>query len=116
MITLHHYLGWVVIAANLVAGIWALASHWVDGIGGRALWGFVGVSQVLVIVQVTLGAWLVGGQGIEANDFHAFYGFVAFASVAILYSYRKQVPDSRLLYGGGCLWVMGLALRAATLI
>ncbi len=80
------------------------------------MWALVAASQILVVVQVTLGAWLVGGQQLEVDDVHAFYGFVAFASVAILYSYRKQVPDSRTLYGLGCLWVMGLALRAITLI
>ncbi len=116
MVELHHFLGWVVAAVTFVAGCWALASNWVSGLAGRPMWLFVGFSQVLVVVQVTLGAWLLGAAGRTVNDLHAFYGFVAFASVAIIYSYRHSVKDPRLLYGVGGLWLMGLALRTITLV
>ncbi len=38
------------------------------------------------------------------------------ASIAIIYSYRQQIPQwEHLLYGAGNLFIMGLALRAVVL-
>jgi hypothetical protein len=68
---------------------------------------------VAVFVQVGLGVGLVAGEHVEAPQFHMFYGFVAIIAVGIIYSYRQQLWDKRfLLYGGGGLFVMGLAIRA----
>ena len=42
-----------------------------------------------------------------------FYGFVALISVGLIYSYRQQMKDRQyLLYGLGCLFIMGLGIRA----
>ena len=61
----------------------------------------------------SLGAVLIGAFDRVAPSFHVFYGFVALMAVGIIYSYRQQVaPYVYLLYGGGGLFLMGLALRA----
>ena len=45
-----------------------------------------------------------------------FYGFIALVGVGLLYSYRHQLAEYRyLLYGGGGLFLMGLAIRAMTI-
>ena len=58
------------------------------------------------------GSWLIAREDREPPDLHAFYGFAALAAVGIIYSYRAQMRDQvLLLYGGGGLFLMGLAIR-----
>ena len=110
---LHIGWAWVVIIANGLAGLWALAAHKVTGLRTRALWWFTGAAQSTVFVQVVLGVVLVNRDKLEFPAFHAFYGFVAIMAVAIIYSYRQQLKGrTYLLYGWGGLFLMGLGIRA----
>lgn len=109
----HANWAWVVIIGNAVAGAWALAAHWVAPLRLRALWWFVGVAQFTVFVQVAMGVAMMTAQGIQPPAFHSFYGFVAIIAVAIIFSYRQTLrPHMYLLYGGGELFLAGLAIRA----
>ncbi|MDQ3571096.1 MAG: hypothetical protein M3396_10870 [Actinomycetota bacterium] len=104
------------IVGNGLAGVWALAAHWVHRLRTRGLWRFTVVVQMSVFVQAALGVMLVAGQKIEADRFHMFYGFMAIIAVGIIYSYRQQLRDRQyLLYGFGGLFVMGLGIRALML-
>ena len=70
-------------------------------------------AELAIVVQVVLGVLLVTTEDREIPQFHMFYGFVALASVGIIYSYRQQLRRQvYLLYGGGGLFLMGLAIRA----
>lgn len=110
---LHANLGWVVVIANGLVGLWALAAHWVEGLRFRALWITTAVAQVLIAVQVIIGVINMQVNEIEVAGVHLFYGFVAVFSVGIIYSYRQQITQWRyLLYGFGGLFLMGLALRS----
>lgn len=112
----HTVLAWVVTIANGLAGVWALTAHFVEPARRRALWIFVGVAQVLLFVQVALGVARLQQLDGEPPEFHTFYGFLTLIGVAILYGYRTQLSHRRyLLYGGGSLFIMGLAIRAMTL-
>jgi hypothetical protein len=105
--------GWVVVATNAVAGGWALAAHRWAHLRSAALWWFTGVAQLTALAQVILGVVLVNVEDIEAPQFHMLYGFSTVIAAAIVYSYRHQLKDKLyLLYGGGGLFIMGLALRA----
>jgi len=110
----HSAWAWFVIIGNGLAGVWALAAHrWVS-LRSRALWWFIAFTQVSIFVQVVLGVILVARDKIEAPQFHMFYGFVAIIAVGILYSYRTSPfmkGKELLLYGFGCLFIMGLGLR-----
>ena len=109
----HTATAWLVVAANGAAGIWALSAHWLAGLRRRELWWFVGLAQVMLFAQVSLGVAAVATSDIEAPEFHMFYGFVALMAVGIVYSYRHQLAAHRfLLYGGGSLFIAGLATRA----
>ncbi len=104
---------WVMIVANGVAGLWALAATRLPSLRIGALWWFTAAAEMTVLVQVCLGAGLVAGQDHQADQFHMFYGFLALIAVAIIYSYRQQLRHRLyLLYGFGGLFVMGLGLRA----
>ena len=109
----HTFMAWVVVIANGLAGVWALAAHWVPQAQLRALWILVTVAQVLLFVEVGLGVARLSELEGEAPEFHTFYGFLCLIAVAILYGYRTQLDHIRyLLYGGGSLFIMGLAIRA----
>lgn len=113
VIELHQDWAWAVIITNGLAGVWALAAHWVVAVRVRPLWWFTAVAQLTMFVQVVLGVLLVSRFEIEFPQFHAFYGFVGIIAIAIIYSYRAQMRHRLyLLYGLGGLFVMGLGIRA----
>lgn len=112
----HERWAWVVIIGNALACVWALLAHWVRAVRGWALWWFIGAAQLTVVVQAFLGAIMVGKYKVPLPEFHAFYGFFAIIAIAIIYSYRIQMKHRLyLLYAGGSLFIMGLAIRAMLL-
>lgn len=116
----HEVFAWVVVAANVVAGAWALAAHKVPAARHRSLWWFTAGAQATIVVQVVAGVvlrqQLYRGDDPDHLQFHMFYGFVALFAMAIIYSYRAQLKAHLyLLYGGGGLFLAGLALRAISL-
>lgn len=109
----HTVMAWVVVIANGLAGVWALGAHFAEPLRRKALWPFIAVAQVMLFVEVALGVVRLGQIEGEAPEFHTFYGFLTLIAVAILYGYRSQMQHVRyLLYGGGSLFIMGLAIRA----
>lgn len=114
MIVWHERIGWLLIAVNAAAGTWALAAHRVDRLRGRALWAVVIAGQLLAFASAFSGVLLVTNDGFELEQFHALYGFSAIITVGILYSYRSSPfmrEKEHLLYGLGCLFIMGLGIR-----
>lgn len=109
----HTSTAWVVVGVNAAAGFWALGAHFAEDLRRRSLWWFTGVAQVMLFAQVVMGVVTVATTEIEAPEFHMFYGFVSLMAVGIVYSYRHQLEAYRyLLYGGGSLFIAGLATRA----
>jgi hypothetical protein len=96
-----------------MAGAWSLGAHWLPWLRTRALWWFIVFAQFSVFVQVAIGVGLMSGQHLNPPKFHLFYGFLAIIAVGILFAYRDQMRHRLyLLYGGGGLFMMGLAIRA----
>jgi hypothetical protein len=115
VLDVHRAWAWFVIIGNGLAGLWCLAAHRWPALRSRALWWFVGLTQIAIFVQVALGVTMVARHKVVAPKFHMFYGFVAIISVGILYSYRNDrflKGKVYLLYGGGGLFLMGLGIRA----
>ncbi len=109
---LHTTLGWIVVVANGLVGLWALIAHWVEAARHRLLWPATAVAQVLIFAQVVLGVVFMQTSGREASGIHQFYGFITLLTVALIHSYRHQIRRWQyLLYGFGGLFIMGLALR-----
>jgi hypothetical protein len=110
----HGALAWGLVIANAVAGLWALAAHVRSQLRGRLLWGTIVVAQLFAFAQAITGTILISTYDREAPRLHALYGFSAVIAVGILYSYRTS-PSMRgkeyVLYGAGCLFIMGLGLR-----
>ncbi len=109
---LHDAFAWIMTLTNAAAGVWATAAHWKEQLRRRELWYLVIVAQVAVAIQVLLGVLVLQVDGLEVQQLHVVYGFVALATVGILYSYRQQIMQWQyLLYGGGCLFLMGMGIR-----
>lgn len=113
--TIHDNLSMVVVFAGFIAGSWALAAHWIEGLRSDALWLAQHIFHALIVVQVALGGILVGFSNVEADGNHMFYGFLTFVGVGIIIGYRHLSEYRYLLYGVGGLFVMGLAIRAMLL-
>jgi hypothetical protein len=112
----HQWWAWPVIVGNAVVGAWALVAHRWPAARHPALWWCTAAAEAAIALQVVLGVAVQSRTGLEPAEFHAFYGFVALIAVALIYSYRQQMKEQRLLlYGFGGLFLMGLAIRAVQL-
>jgi hypothetical protein len=110
----HRWLAWGLVAANAVAGAWALVAHVEPRLRGRLLWGAIAIAQLFALAQAVSGSILMARYDLEPARLHALYGFSALIAVGILYSYRTSTfmrGKEYLLYGAGCLFIMGLGLR-----
>lgn len=113
LLSVHEQWAWFVIVSCGLAGCWALAAHFWAPARRRALWVFTAIAQLSVFVQATLGTIIVARSDADPPQFHIFYGFLCVIAVSIITGYRHQLAEYRyLLYGGGGLFVMGLAIRA----
>jgi len=110
---IHAGLGWTVVVANGLAGLWALGAERWPVLRMPALWRFTAGAQLAAFVEVVLGVVMVAGGDAPDLQFHMFYGFVMLAAIGIIYSYRQQLRDRiYLLYGLGGVFIMGLGIRA----
>ncbi len=114
----HGVLAWVLIAVNALAGVWALAAHQWQALRGWPLWTVIVAAQLTAIAQAITGTILIARDDLEAEQLHVLYGFSAVIAVGILYSYRGSSfmrGKQYVLYGLGCLFIMGLGLRELVL-
>jgi hypothetical protein len=114
----HEGVAWALIATNLVAGVWALAAHRWPVLRGPPLWAVIVVAQLTTLAQAITGTILMSRYDLEPARLHALYGFSAVIAVGILSSYRTSSfmnGKQYLLYGVGCLFIMGLGLRELAL-
>ena len=114
MRTIHEVTAWLMIGVNAVGGVWCLLAHRFETLRGRLVWGVVIAAQVLACLQAVFGALLAQQPGVVLDDMHALYGFSAIVAAMILYGYRTSPfmkGKEHLLYGVGCLFIMGLGIR-----
>jgi hypothetical protein len=114
----HGALAWALIAVNALAGAWALAAHRWRVLRGWPLWTVIVAAQLTAIAQAITGTILIARDDLEPEELHVLYGFSAVVAVGILYSYRSSSfmrGKEYLLYGLGCLFIMGLGLRELVL-
>lgn len=117
MLDAHRTVAWVAIVGNGVAGVYALAAWRVRRLRDLAVWVTSGLAEAALLLQVVLGVILVSDQDIVAPRFHMFYGFVAFIAIGLAYSYRTSLRGRlELFYGLVGLFLMGLGIRAFTLV
>jgi hypothetical protein len=104
---------WVQVGANAAAGLWALAAHRWPMVRSKALWVFTVVAQLVVTANVVMASVLLARYDWEFPELHMLYEFSGLVAIGIVYSYAQQMKPRRfLIYGGGGLFLMGLALRS----
>lgn len=115
----HEALAWFLVLSNAAVGIWALVAHVAPALRVRVFWWVVVVAQLSAFAIAIVGVLMVNRYDLELDQFHALYGFSCIVAVGILYSYRSSPfvkGKQYLLYGLGSLFIMGLGIRAMTLV
>jgi hypothetical protein len=111
---LHRVLGYVAIAANALAGLFALVAWRARRLRGRWVWMVTIVAEVMIMVDVVVGVILVAAYDFEPPRIHMFYGFLVFITVGLAFQYRDAMRGrTELLYGLVGLFLVGLGIRAA---
>ena len=104
---------WVQVGLNAVAGWWALAAHRFTRARRRSLWVFTGIAEAVVVANVVMASVLLARYDWAFPELHMLYEFSGLVAIGIVYSYAHQLRARRFtIYGGGGLFLMGLALRA----
>ena len=113
---LHAGLANTVILFLTVCGLWGFVSAFRGGMNG-SLWGALVIGEGLIIVQGLLGAvsYLLGYRAAQGG-LHILYGLTIVITLPGIYGFtRDRSAESQALwFGGGALFVVGLALRGIT--
>lgn len=113
---LHAGLANTVILFLLVCGLWGFVSAFRGGMNG-SLAGALVIGEGLILVQGLLGAvsYLLGYRAAQGG-LHILYGLTIAITLPGIYGFtRDRSPESQALwFGGGALFVVGLALRGIT--
>ena len=77
------------------------------------LWWLTGLAYAVVSVNVVVASVLLARFDWDFPELHMLYEFSGIVAIGIIYSYGVQLKARRyLIYGGGGLFLMGLALRS----
>lgn len=111
MATLHAYTGYLVVAANLAAGVWGLALWKRRSEPDRAFWIALGTAWALIAVQGFFG--LAMYQERQPAFRHHFYGFLFAVILIAVLPLRSEQPRTRLVvFSSATLFVGIVAIRA----
>ena len=111
MLTVHHVIAVLVIAACLAAGIAALVARRRGAAGWVA--HLIALAQTLLVAQVALGLLLLADHKRAPERLHYAYGAFALGAVAAPWLYAPADPRSRLAwFAGATLVAAALAVRA----
>ena len=113
---LHATLANTVILFMVACGLWGFLATFRGGMNG-SLAGALVIGEGLIIVQGVLGgiSFLLGSRASDGG-LHYLYGVSALITLPGLYGYtRGRSPATQALwFGGGALFIVGLALRGMT--
>jgi hypothetical protein len=109
---LHNSLATTMILFMVVCGLWGLVSAFGGGVSGSYAGALV-LGEGLILAQGVLGilAYLTGLR--PAQGLHFLYGVTAALTLPGIYSYVRNRSNKiqALWYGGGALFIVGLAIR-----
>jgi drug/metabolite transporter (DMT)-like permease len=112
MLTLHQWIGVLVIAACLVAGVVALVARRREPRGGIVP-NLIALAQTLVAAQIGIGLLLIADDQRASERMHYAYGVFALLALLAPFLYAPNDPRTRLLwFGVAALVAAALAGRA----
>jgi hypothetical protein len=113
---LHATLANTVILFMVACGLWGIFSAFRGGMNGN-LAGALVIGQGLIVFQGLLGliSYLIGGRPAQGG-LHFLYGVSILVTLPGLYGYTRGRPPvfQALWFGGGALFIAGLAARGIT--
>lgn len=113
VILLHYWLGALLVAINLVAGIWGLIVWRGRAAAGRTYGHVLALSQTVIIGQAAIGLILLGSNLRAPEQLHYVYGLLPAALVVFAYSARGANPRRNILiFSIAALLAAALAVRA----
>lgn len=113
MRALHGNWAFVVIALNLVAGLWGLLFLRNAEKIPRSFWYIIGAGQAALAVQVGLGLALA--QTAPRNDQHMFYGFVLLFVAVLAFALRGEGSRRALIaFASAALFIGVVGIRTMT--
>ncbi len=120
MFEAHQGMGWFLIFANGLVGVWMLLTLWTPAaqLATPALDWWRNVAHGSVVLQVVFGVILTELRDIDPSSMtmHLFYGVVAVIALCLGYIYAREtewVQDRRQMFDGLLsLFIMGLGIRA----
>jgi hypothetical protein len=113
MLTVHHWLAFLVVGVCVVAALLALLSYWRRGRGRRLVTHALALAQTLIVGQVVVGLLLLADHRRAAQGEHYMYGSLAVLTVAWPWFYAPPAPRQRLAwFAVATLLAAMLAVRA----
>ena len=109
MLTAHHTVAFLVLAATFGAGIAALVAYYRRREPRGIVTHLLALAQTLLVAQVGLGLLLLSDHRRAPDRLHYAYGTMALAAVLSPWLYAPRDPRRRLA------WFVGATLVAAAL-
>jgi hypothetical protein len=89
----HMAVGGLVIALNVLVGLWGLVSWRRDVLASALLAQLLALSHTVVLLEGVFGLYLLAGGFRAAQQLHYVYGVIP--AGAVLFGYSARTPDAR---------------------
>jgi hypothetical protein len=107
--------GILVVAMNLVAGVWGLLLRRRGGVPSRTYAQVLALSHTVILAQALFGLYLLTGGHRASQQLHYVYGLLPAGAIVFAYSARSEDQRRNLLvFAIVALVAAALAVRAYT--
>ena len=93
MVDAHKAVGGLVIALNLLVGLWGLWAWRQRAVASPLLAQLLALSHTLILLEAAFGLYLLAGGYRSGQGLHYIYG--AIPAGAVLFGYSARTPDAR---------------------
>lgn len=113
LIDIHSRLGNTALFYAIIMAVWGLWRFFRRQGVDSSYSGALVIAEILIVLQGAVGFFLLF-RGAQQHFMHILYGIVAILIIPGIFAYTKGDEHRRamLLYGVGCLFLIGILLRA----
>ncbi|MBI3244373.1 MAG: hypothetical protein HYZ49_19000 [Chloroflexi bacterium] len=116
LLLIHSRLATTGMLYSAAVGLWALYLAFRKRDLDANFWGALAINEIIFIVEAVLGVTM-WAQGLRPGRLiHILYGIVAIITIPSAFAFTRGRGTRReaLIYGALCLFLAGVAIRAAT--